>query len=130
METIHLNTFGSDLYEKKQCDLVEMLLKSQRGELVHLQAVGFPNICSPLSTKVDAHHQLTELQGFEFADHDPGSDGGKVDILIGSDHYWEVVTGEIMRDASGPVALNSKFGWILSGLVKHGRIKKALQLLV
>ena len=120
VETIHLNTFGSDLYEKKRCDLVEVLLKSQRGELVHLQAVGFPKICSPLSTKVDAH-QLTELQGFELADHDPGSDGGKVDLLIGSDHYWEVVTGEIMRDASGSIALNSKFGWILSGPVKHGR---------
>ena len=69
---------------------------------------------------MDAYH-LTELQDFELADHDPGSDGGKVDILIGSDYYWEVVTGEIKRDASGPVALNSKFGWILSGPAKHGR---------
>ena len=125
VETIHLNTFGSDSYEKKRCDLVEVLLKGPRGELVHLQAVEFPKICSPLSTKVDAYH-LTELQDFELADHDPGSDGGKVDILIGSDYYWEVVTGEIMRDASGPVTLNSKFGWILSGPAKHGRDQQRL----
>lgn len=120
VETIHLDTFGSDLYERKQCNLVEVTLKGQRSESVHLQAVGFPKICSPLWTKIDAYH-LTELQGFELADHDPNSDGGKIDILIGSDHYWKVVTGEIMRDGSGPVAINSKFGWILSGLVKHGR---------
>ena len=55
---------------------------------------------------------------YELADHDPGSDEGKVDMLIGSDLYWEVVIGEIMRDQ---VALNSKFGWILLGPVKHGR---------
>lgn len=120
VETIHLNTFGSDSYEKKRCDLVEVLLKGRYGESVHLQAIGFPKICSPLSTKVDAYH-LTELESIELANYNPSSDGGKIDILIGSDHYWEVVTGEIVRDASGPVALNSKFGWILSGPVKHGR---------
>ena len=74
-----------------------------------------------LSTKLDTYH-LTELQGFELADHDPSSDGGKIDILIGSDHYWEVVTGEIVRDASGPVAISSKFGWILSGPVRDGSV--------
>ena len=31
-----------------------------------------------------------------------------------------------MRDVSGPVALNSKFGWILSGPVKHRRDQQGL----
>ncbi|XP_065918882.1 uncharacterized protein [Dysidea avara] len=123
VETIHLNTFGSDSYEKKRCDLVEVVLQGRRGESVCIQVIGFPKICSPLSTKVDVSH-LTELQGFELADHDPSSEGGKIDVLIGSDYYWEVVSGEIVRDVAGPVAMDSKFGWVLSGPVRtRGRIQ-------
>lgn len=39
----------------------------------------------------------------------------EIDILIGSDHYWEVVTGRIIRGASGPTAVETNFGWVLSG---------------
>jgi len=59
---------------------------------------------------------LTELQGFDLADHDASSDGEKSDALIESDCYWEVISGEIMKDTAGPVAI--KFGWALSGPVK------------
>jgi len=111
---MHLITFGSDLYEKKQYDLVEVKLQ---GRHVCIQVIGFPKICSPLTSKVDVCH-LTELQGFELADHDPSSDGGKIDILIGPDYYWDIVTGETVRDVAGPVAMSSKFGWILSGPLK------------
>ena len=36
-------------------------------------------------------------------------------VLIGSDYYWDFVTGEIVRGDFGPTAVNSKFGWLLSG---------------
>ena len=36
----------------------------------------------------------------------------QIDIVIGSDYYWHVV---IIRGESGPVALSSHFGWLLSG---------------
>jgi len=106
VEMIHLNTFGTDSYEKKRCDLVEVMLQGRCGESVCIQVIGFSKICSPLSTKVDVSH-LTELQGFELADHDPSSEGGKIDILIRSDYYWEVVSGEIVRDVAGLVVMNS-----------------------
>ena len=38
---------------------------------------------------------------------------GVIDILIGS--HYDIVMGEIVRGESGPVAINSKFGWVLSG---------------
>ena len=37
-------------------------------------------------------------------------------MLIGSDHYWDIITNESIRADSGPTAVSSKFGWILSGL--------------
>ena len=49
----------------------------------------------------------------------PGvSDGSalvEVDLLIGSDYYWQPITGEIRRGEDGPVALQTRFGWVLSG---------------
>ena len=38
-----------------------------------------------------------------------------MDILIEADQYWELVTGEVRRGNSGPVAIHTKFGWVLSG---------------
>jgi len=38
-----------------------------------------------------------------------------IDVLIGSDVYWSLVTGEIVRGKCGPVAINTKLGWVLSG---------------
>ena len=39
----------------------------------------------------------------------------KVDVLIGSQHYWDFVTGRIIREQSGPVAIETTLEWILSG---------------
>ena len=40
---------------------------------------------------------------------------GTIDVLIGCDYYWEIVSGETLRGDSGPTAVSSKFGWLLSG---------------
>ncbi|XP_068723357.1 uncharacterized protein [Montipora capricornis] len=50
----------------------------------------------------------------ELADHsEPGQES--IDILIGSDYYWDLVTNEITQGEFGPTAVNSKFGWLISG---------------
>ena len=93
---------------EKRCDIVEVILKGHHGRLFHLQVAGSPNIRSPLPTKINVC-TLMELQGFELAGHDPSSDGGKIDTLVGSLYYWEVIKGEIVRDVSGLIDVNSKF---------------------
>ena len=35
----------------------------------------------------------------------------KVDLLIGSDQYWDLVIGETHRGVAGPVAFHTRFGW-------------------
>ena len=41
-----------------------------------------------------------------------------IDILIGSDNYWKLVTGEIINGDSGPTATKTRLGWVLTGLVE------------
>ena len=38
-----------------------------------------------------------------------------VDILIGADYYWHFVSGNIKRGNSGPVAVETILGRVLSG---------------
>lgn len=38
-----------------------------------------------------------------------------IDILIESEHYWELVSDETVRCDSGPTVVPRTFGWLLSG---------------
>ena len=44
------------------------------------------------------------LDGLELADHDNDYEGDNIDILISKDHYWDFVTGDIIRGDDGPTA--------------------------
>ena len=106
-ENLNLNTFGKEQYKRRQCDLVKVNIRGQDGTDIEIYALSSPMICSP---------HLQELQLSEFSQEEPVD---HIDILIGSDHYWDVVTGDISRENDGPVALDSKFGWLLSGPLKR-----------
>jgi len=58
------------------------------------------------------------LANLDLADYSCATDLLEVDILIGSDHYWKLVTGEVIRSSDGPMAIQTKLGWVLSGPVQ------------
>ena len=58
---------------------------------------------------------MIHLSGIDLADYSDGHESLEVDILIGSDQYWDLVTGETRRGNYGPVAICTKLGWVLSG---------------
>ena len=51
----------------------------------------------------------------DLADSADGDSRLPVDVLIGCDHYWELVTGSMCRSEGGPTAIHTKLGWVLSG---------------
>ena len=80
-----------------------------------------PTICEPLVRQsVSAcANQFPHLLGLELADVQSTGLSMSVDMLVGSDYYWELVTGSICREVSGPVAIHTKLGWVLSGPSSH-----------
>ena len=62
-----------------------------------------------------AQVQYEHLIELKLADSTDGESNLKVDILIGGDNYWKFVTGKVVRGRSGPVALETIMGWVLSG---------------
>ena len=109
-ETVHLNRFGDGTYRKQRCEVVTFPIRSIEDEYVAITALNFPIICSPLTERVNLqdHPHLEELV---LADSAEGPDS--IDILIGSDHYWDFVTGETIRGEFGPTAVRSKLGSLL-----------------
>ena len=51
----------------------------------------------------------------------------EVDVLIGADYYWHFLTGAIKWGESGPTALQTKVGWVLSGPVQGGSALNSTQ---
>ena len=113
-ETLHLNTFGDERYTKQQCDVVNLRLQGSQGE-IKISALCFPKICSAVSAKVNIDNHV-HLQGLELADMSIAETGQQdIDVLIGSDYYFDIVSGDVIRGCSGPVPVSSMFGWVLSG---------------
>ena len=112
-ESLHLNTFGDGNYRKQKCEVLSLPLRDiNNDEIAAITVLSSPVICSPLNTTVEVS-KYPHLQGLQLADSSKSHKS--IDVLIGSDYYWDFVTGDTVRGEFGPTAINSKFGWLVSG---------------
>ena len=65
-------------------------------------------------------NQSPQLSGLELADWADQESQLEVDILVGADHYWNIVTGAVTQITDGPTAIHTKLGWVLSGPIPVG----------
>ena len=113
-EKITLKTFTSEKYMSRICDSVEVNIEVDDSEVIPISALSFPAICSPVSSHVEIK-DYPHLQGLSLANNFPSNSDNDIGILIGANHYFDFVTGDIVKGSSGPVAIASKLGWLLSG---------------
>ena len=87
-------------------------------------ALVFPFICNPLASQPINHCRDHDhhLLGIELADSADIGNVVEVDMLIGSDFYWSLVAGRVRWGRSGPMAVQTKIGWMLSGPVDRHEI--------
>ena len=101
-------------------DQVKFLIKTKSHKSFCLQALSVmvPLICLPIKNQpvAFARENFEHLRGLDLADSG-GED--EVDLLIGSDFYWELMSGKVRVGRGGePVALESRVDWVLSGPVQ------------
>lgn len=132
-ETLHLvpedecqlaiAAFGSKRSGAQTCGVVRVGMKTHRGPDIELTLLTVPYICEPLSVQPISlcQESFDHLSRLELADNSDGTIPMEVDILVGSDYYWRLMTGDIRRGEDGPVALYSRFGWVLSGPMSIAR---------
>jgi len=90
-----------------------------------------PMICSPLNYQAIqfARKNHAHLKDIALSECVP-EENLVVDILIGADQYWNIANGEVRRREScrrGPVAMNTRFGWTLSGPVENAPRSELIQ---
>ena len=120
-QSLSIATFGSSKGSTRVCPVVDVSLCLRGYPSMLLSVFVVPTICEPLagqsvSTCVS---QFSHLLGLELADVPNAETSMSVDMLVGSDYYWELVTGSVCRGVSGPVAIHTKLGWVLSGPSSH-----------
>ena len=76
-----------------------------------------PKVCTALM-KVPGEHIQKEMnkRGLQLADF-TGDPEPEPSVLIGSDYYWQIVSGRVERLTESLVALESTFGWAVQGPV-------------
>ena len=84
--------------------------------LLSVKAVRVPVICAPLQRPSLPAEVLNSFSHLELAD--PLTERQlTIDILVGIDHYWNLVKQGELRLDGGPVAQETALGWVISGQV-------------
>ena len=102
-----------DIANSKSLDLGRI-----SGPQWKVEAVVLPKITTKLPTfPVSLNSNWKHLKGLRLADPDFGVPG-YIDVLLGVDVFNHVVCqGRRMGPPGSPIALNTRFGWVLSGTV-------------
>ena len=112
-------TFGASEGTTCVCGCVEVGIKLRKGCSQLLTIFTVPTICEPLTphSLASCREVYPHLRGLELADEFEDIDKLQVDLLIGSDYYWDFITGTILRGSDGPVAIDTRLRWVLLGQV-------------
>ena len=118
-ELLDVTTFGSFQSTRKTYDIVSFSLPTEK-ENIKIKALVTPIICLPLSVMMKNLNIPPELKGLKLADRLQSSQNLDVDIIIGNDYYGQLITGKIIKtENEALIAIESKFGWLLSGPVQN-----------
>ncbi|KAL7881123.1 hypothetical protein SRHO_G00033770 [Serrasalmus rhombeus] len=115
--TLTLHTFGSSTPTTVSRNIVKLSLENvwDKQQRIEIEAVVTPQVCTALM-KVPGEHIQKEMKrrGLQLADCD-GDYKPELSVLIGSDYYWQIVSGRVERLTKSLVALESTFGWAVQG---------------
>ncbi|XP_075743772.1 uncharacterized protein LOC142802692 [Rhipicephalus microplus] len=119
-EELKIYAFGDkSAITRTKARLVELWLQSQYdGKRARVEALEVPCICADIMA-APLKSVLLELSkfGLPVADVAQGDGSENIDLLIGADHYWEIVTGSTKRLTSKLMAVETAFGWTVQGQV-------------
>ena len=118
-DNLLIKTFGEESARLRSCELVQIAVQTIDEMTVYVNAYVVPVICTPPSNQYieSATTNYPFLRGLDLAETSVDSNN-EISMLIGADYYWSFMTGNIRRgEQPGPVAVQTKLGWVLSGPV-------------
>lgn len=116
-EKISIATFENKRCEKTELEKITLHLKAST-ELFEIEALCTPFICLPIKNQFTgfAKEKFEHLKDLELADKNQVE---VIDLLIGSDYYWPLMTGRVKCGKPGePVGIETKLGWVFNGPIQ------------
>ena len=113
--------FGASTTECLPRDVVSITGSDRADqESIQIEPILVEKICNPIqSHELDISESTKmRLNEFDFVGTDHTDDYILIEVLIGLDYYWSIIMGVVIRTSSEPVAIASKFGYILSGPIE------------
>eukprot|EP00794_Sanderia_malayensis_P004267 gene4267-biopygen3471 len=117
-ERLAISTFGDVKADERVRDVVRVELEStERRNVGNIEAYVVDKISQVANEHLELiKHDYEHLKGVWFSDVCRSEDTLEIDILLGTDFLHEFQDGQIRRGKPGePVAIETKFGWVLSG---------------
>ena len=111
-------TFGSNDVNVQKCDLMHVGTELMVGGARVLSLYAVPIVYEPFNCQSVTLCQLSYPHLAELPLADTSDDQKRLDvsILIGSEQYWNFITGEIRRGQGSPIVISSEFCRDLLGL--------------
>ena len=115
--------FGDDhpVPVKAKQAMLDVVVSGKRRTLsvTVVDKIADPVMKVPIPTKL-----LVRYSGLKMADTNPERrEDREIDLLIGSDYYFDFVTGEKIQIDEGLYLIGSEFGWIVSGRLKTTNLR-------
>ena len=125
-QQLSIAAFGTTLKEPREYGVIQVGLRLKNSETQELPLITVPSICEPLTAQSISSclETFKHLERLDLADHSNGQESLQVDVLIGADYYWRLVTGRTERCEGGLVAVETRLGWVLSGPVPREKRHK------
>ena len=123
-EYLAVGTFRASTTQYLAIDVVIITVSDRADqESIEIETIVVEKICNPIQSHVldIAESTNIRLNEFDLADTYHTDDEISIEILTGLDYYQSIVMVVVIRMRSGPVAIASKFGYILSGLIEDRR---------
>ena len=96
-------------------NVFELRLRNSDKKMVPVIAAEIPKICQPLFRPVVPYSVLDFFSNVELADDYLHDSPIEIDILIGLDYYWTLISPVDALQVDHIVAMKSVFGYVLSG---------------
>ena len=112
---ISLASFGSASRHHQKLGVATVEVETNTGERIPISALIVPTIAAPIQNAVPISvSTMPHLRGLKLAHPVTSNKTFTMSLLIGTDYYWKFVQDTIIR-GDGPVAQESKLGYLLSG---------------
>ena len=132
-EVLSVSMLGGESSQTKRMKRVSFSLTSVQGTdsmPVEMEALTIDKICTPLDPVELNLEKYPHLKNLVLADVYPRG-SVDIDVLIGADFYFSFITGNCMKGKTlnSPTAVESTFGWIVSGPIEGQPSKKSTSML-